>query len=92
MYEQTTLKLTFKYSCSSIIIFLYGPTAPAGPGPPHYRGFTIKVRQRTLWTSDQPDAETSTWQQTNNHNRQTSMATAGFETAFPESERPQTVP
>jgi hypothetical protein len=42
-----------------------------------------------LWTRDQADAETSTWQHTNTHNRQTSMSPAGFESAIPESERPQ---
>jgi len=34
--------------------------APSGPGPPHYRGFTITLRHTTpgglLWTSDQPDS------------------------------------
>jgi hypothetical protein len=39
-----------------------GATAPTGPGPPHYRGFTITLTHTTglIWTSDQPDAETST--------------------------------
>jgi len=37
------------------------------------------------WMSDQPDAETSTWQ----HNTHTSMPPAGFETTNPASERPQ---
>jgi hypothetical protein len=38
-----------------------------GPGPPHYRDFTITDTPHSvglLWTSDQPDAETSTWQRT----------------------------
>jgi len=39
-----------------------------------------------LWTSDQPDAETSTWQ----HSQQTSMPPAGFEPTIPASERPRT--
>ena len=47
---------------------LYGTTAPYGPGPPHYRGITITHNDTPnsvglLWTSDRPDAETSTWQQ-----------------------------
>jgi hypothetical protein len=45
------------YSC------FHGAKAPRGPGPPHYRGFTITETPRTvglLWTSDQPVAETST--------------------------------
>jgi hypothetical protein len=25
-----------------------GPTAPSGPGPPHYRGFTITLRHTTV--------------------------------------------
>ena len=40
-----------------------------------------------LWTSDQPDAENSDNTQ---HSRRTSMPPAGFETATPASERPQT--
>jgi hypothetical protein len=42
-----------------------------------------------LWTSDKPIAVTSTWRH-NTHNRQTSMAPAGFEPAIPASERPHT--
>jgi hypothetical protein len=42
-----------------------------------------------LWTSDQPDAGTSTWQH-NTRKRQTSMPSMGFEPAIPASERPQT--
>jgi len=40
-----------------------------------------------LWTSDQLVAETSTWQQ---HNRQTSMPSEGFEPTIPAGKRPQT--
>ena len=43
-----------------------------------------------LWTSDQPVAETSTWQKHNTRNRQISMPSAGFEPTIPASERPQT--
>jgi hypothetical protein len=43
-----------------------------------------------LWTGDQPDAETSTWQH-NTHNRKTSMSPAGIEPAIPASERPKTL-
>jgi len=28
--------------------FYYGATASSGPGPPHYRGFTITLRHTTL--------------------------------------------
>jgi hypothetical protein len=44
-----------------------GVTGPSGQRPPHYRVFTITFWHNTvgaLWTSDQPDAETSTWQHT----------------------------
>ena len=41
-----------------------------------------------LWTRDQPDSDTSTWQ--NTHSRQTSMPSAEFEPAVPASDRPQT--
>jgi hypothetical protein len=49
---------------SKYLHFTHWTTAPSGPGPPHYRGFTIThthTRQSIglLWTSDQPDAETS---------------------------------
>ena len=37
-----------------------------------------------LWTSDQSDAETSTWRHT------TTVTPVGFERAIPTSERPQT--
>jgi Ca2+/Na+ antiporter len=40
-----------------------------------------------LWTSDQPDAETSTWQHTA-LTRETSVPPAGFELTIPASERP----
>jgi hypothetical protein len=59
---QTTLKESSSAS--------HGTTAPSGPEPPHYRGFTITHFLDTphsvglLWTSDKPDAETSTWQHT----------------------------
>jgi hypothetical protein len=31
-----------------IILFYYGATAASGPGPPHFRGFTITLRHTTL--------------------------------------------
>jgi hypothetical protein len=43
-----------------------------------------------LWTSDKPDAMTSTWQHTTLRRDTTSMPAAGFEPAIPASERPQT--
>ena len=43
-----------------------------------------------LWTSDQPNAETSNSQHTPLNKRKTSLPPAGFEPAIPASERPQT--
>jgi hypothetical protein len=43
-----------------------------------------------LWTGDQTDAETSTWQHTNTHKRQISMPPVGFEPTIPASEQPKT--
>jgi hypothetical protein len=43
-----------------------------------------------LWTSDQPVAETSTWQHTTLTRHKTSISPAGFKPTIPESERPQT--
>jgi len=42
-----------------------------------------------LWTSNQPDAETSTWQHTTR--TRDSHAPVGFEPAIPASERTQTL-
>jgi len=49
--------------------FFYGVTAPSGPGPPHVIGVSRSHSNtphsvRLLWTSDQPEAETSSWQHT----------------------------
>ena len=74
------------------IYFVRGSTAAIGPGlliveasrshsdTPHSFGL--------LWTSDQPDAETSSWQYTT-LKRQTSMPPAGFEPTILASEQPQ---
>ena len=67
---------------------------PRGPGPPHYRGFTITLRHTTLgrtsldeWSARRRDLYLTTHV---THNRQTSVPPAGFEHAIPESERPNT--
>jgi hypothetical protein len=69
----------------------HGARAPSGPGPPHYRCFTITLRHITFgrtpldeWSARRRDLYLTT------HNRQTSMPSAGFEPAIPASERPQT--
>jgi hypothetical protein len=50
---------------AGFVLFVFGATAPSGPGPPHSRGFYITHDNATesaglLWTSDQLVAETST--------------------------------
>jgi hypothetical protein len=74
--------------------FSNGATAPTGPGPPHYRGFTITFRHTALgrtplheWSARRRDLYLTTH---NTHKRQTSMPPAGFEPTVPASERPQT--
>jgi len=48
-----------------VCLFVFGPTAPSGSGPPHSRGFQITHDDAPqsvglLWTNDQFVAETST--------------------------------
>ena len=63
-------------------------TAPSGPGPPQYRGFKTTHTPHSVgfhWTSDQP---VNLWQYTT---QQTDIhAPAGFESAIPAGQRPQT--
>jgi hypothetical protein len=73
---------------SRFFIFYRAATAPSGPGLSHNQGFTSTLRHTALGrTSDQPDAEVSTWQHTTL--KQTPMSSAGFKTTIPASERPQ---
>ena len=70
----------------------HGATAPMGQGlliikAPRSHSYTPHL-VRVHWMSDQPDAETSTWQH-NTHNRQPSMPPVGFKPAIPESQQPQ---
>ena len=69
--------------------FLRGATAPSGPGPLHCRSFTITL-VGLLWTSDQPVAETSTWQHATLTRDKKPMPPVGFKPTIPASERPQT--
>jgi hypothetical protein len=69
-------------------------TAPSGPGPRHYRGFTITLSHITLdrtpldeWSARRRDLYLTTH---NTHKTQTSMPPAGLEPAVPTSERRQT--
>ena len=55
----------------------HGATAPSGPEPPRYRGFTITHSDTRhsvglLWTSDQPDAPDNT-----QHSQQTDIQVPG---------------
>ena len=40
--------LTVQLSASKKGIYFHGSTAPGGPEPPHYRGFTIALRHTTI--------------------------------------------
>jgi hypothetical protein len=66
---------------------------PVGPGPPHYRGFTITLRQTTIgrtplegWSPQSRYLCLTT----HKHSQQTSTPLAVFEPAIPTSERRQT--
>jgi hypothetical protein len=76
------------------IFFPHGPTVPRGPGPPHYRGFAITLRHTTCGRTplDEWSARLRYLYLTthNTEKRQPSMPPAGFESAIPSSERPQT--
>ena len=80
---------------NSIIFLLFcGLTAPTGPGPLRYQGFTITLRHTTFgrtaldeWSARRRDVYLTTH---NTHTRQSSMLPAGFEPAVPANERPKT--
>jgi len=46
MVASTLLNVTLKRTLP--VLFYHGATATSGPGPPHYRGFTITLRHTTL--------------------------------------------
>ena len=75
----------------ALVFFFHGTTAPSGPGPPHFRGFTITLRHTTL--SKTPTGLVISLTQRfyltthNKHMRQTSMSPAGFELQIPICER-----
>ena len=64
----------------------YGAIAPSGPGPSHYRGFTIKRRHTVglLWMSDQ----TNTDRHHTHRKEKKIMLPAGFEPTIPAKVRP----
>jgi hypothetical protein len=70
--------------------FTWPNSPPSGPRPPHCRGFMITDTPHSiglLWSSDQSDVETFTWQHTT---LTADMPPAGFEFTIPASEQPQT--
>ena len=94
MNSHTNRTILLCMPCIYTFFFANGATAPSGPGPPHYRGFTITLRHTTLgstpldeWSARRRDLYMTTH---NTHNRHTSMPPAGFEPTIPSSERPQT--
>ena len=75
--------------------FFRGTTAPVGLGLLNVEASRSHSDAphliRFLWTSDQTDAETSTWKHTLvTRDRRTSMPPEDFEPAIPARERPQT--
>jgi hypothetical protein len=78
------------------LLYRQGATAPRGPGPPHYRGFTITLRPTTLsrtlldeWSAPRRDLYLTTH---NTHKRQISIPPAGFEPAIPAAADPRIRP
>jgi len=65
---------------------LYSSLTISGPGPPHYRGFTITLTHSPqlvgpLWAGDEPDLTTH-----NTHRRKKFIPPAGFEPVIPASD------
>jgi hypothetical protein len=80
----------FHWNHLSMCVFLsHGETASSGPGPPHYRGFTVTFCRTPLdeWSNHRRDLYLTTH---NSHKIQITMSFAGFETVIPASELPQT--
>ena len=75
-------------------VCVFRGTTASGPGPPHYRGYTITVGHTTLsrtlldeWSARRWDLYLTTH---STHKRKTSMHPAASEPAIPTSDRPQT--
>jgi len=73
-----------------LIFFFYEPTAPSGPGPPHYRGFAITLRHTTFSRTPLDDAETPTWQHITLKRDRRPCPWRDSNLQSPTSERPQT--
>jgi hypothetical protein len=76
------------------MFFVHDATVFSGPRLPDYWGFTITLRHTALgrnpldeWSARRRQLYLTTQ---NTHKRQTSIQPAGFESAAPASERPQT--
>ena len=79
----------------NFIFLLSGIYNPYEFEPPHSWGYMITHNDtpqlvELLWMSDQPVAETSTWQNTQHTQQINIYAPAGFELAIPVGDRPQT--
>jgi hypothetical protein len=82
------LRLSPARIISSVFHFLFHfATAHCGPGLHFYRSFTIAHRHTTsvglLWTSDQPNAQTSTWPHTHQSKERDYHAPGGIRTQIP---------
>jgi hypothetical protein len=96
MFKIIIISVFFIWNTQSKIhafFFPIGATAPSGPGPPRYRGFTITLRHTTLgrtpldeWSAPLGDLCVTTH---NIHDRHP-CPPPRFEPAIPASERPQT--
>jgi hypothetical protein len=76
----------FLYSWSENILLLSGIYNPCEFEPPHFSGYMITHKDTPqsaglLWTSDQPVAETSTWQHTQNSQQTNIHAPGGIRTS-----------
>jgi hypothetical protein len=89
-YSLPLSKEPSRFAILTEINFFHCATAPSGSGPPHYWGFIITLRHTTLagllWTSDQPDAQTSP--DYTQHSQESDIS-AGLEPAIPASKRLQ---
>jgi hypothetical protein len=81
MYYTVSHEKNLPNSAWNTDFFSDGATAPSGPGPPHYRGFTITLRHTAIGRTplDKWSARSRDFYLTihNTHKRQTSISPAG---------------
>ena len=68
------------------LIFFHGATTPSGPGPPHYRSFTITLRHTTFGRTPLEERSARPTQ----HSQEPDIISkppAGFEPTIPASEQ-----